>query len=147
MGFKSTIKRFFDLEEEVAPLIESNDTSAGYVEEKHPAPVQNHKLEKKTKTNIVPLQTAHQQTKVILAEPKAFEDVENIVAHLKNKRTVIANLQCVPPDIGRRILDFMSGTTFALDGQIRKIGKNTFLFAPEHVDISGVITDWIDERT
>ncbi|WKB34905.1 cell division protein SepF [Terrilactibacillus sp. S3-3] len=145
MGLKSAIKRFFDLEEEVTPLIEDNDDSAGYVEEKRPGPARNHKLEKKT--NIVSLQSIHQQTKVILAEPKAFEDVENIVAHLKNRRTLVVNLHCVTPDVGRRILDFMSGTIFALDGQIRKIGKDTFLFAPEHVDISGMITDWIDERT
>ncbi|GAY76496.1 FtsZ-interacting protein [Sporolactobacillus inulinus] len=65
---------------------------------------------------------------------------------MKSKQTVICNLQGTSKDQGQRILDFIGGTAFALNGQIRKIGHNTFLFAPEQVDISGMISNWPEHK-
>ncbi|BBN98585.1 cell division protein SepF [Sporolactobacillus terrae] len=138
MGLKGKLKQFFDLEETVDS---SEDFAAATVDKEKEKPVQNQRsVEKNGK--IVAIQNVHQQTKVVLVEPKRFEEVEEIVAYLKSKQTVICNLQGTSKDQGQRILDFIGGTAFALNGQIRKIGKNTFLFAPEQVDISGMISNW-----
>ncbi|GGL44683.1 cell division protein SepF [Sporolactobacillus putidus] len=141
MGLKTTFRRFFDLEETVEPSEESaysrNEDAV-----KVPAGADKRTVEKGGR--IVAIQNVRQQDKVVLVEPKSFEEVEGVVGHLKNKRTVICNLQSVTRGEGQRILDFMGGTVFALDGQIRKIGKDTFLFAPDYVDISGIINDWQD---
>nr|WP_283163289.1 cell division protein SepF [Sporolactobacillus mangiferae] len=94
---------------------------------------------------LVAIQKVHQQNKVVLVEPKRFEEVEDIVGSLKNKQTIICSLQGTSKEQGQRILDFMGGTAFALNAQIRKIGKNTFLFAPEQVDISGMISNWPED--
>ncbi|RYM07251.1 DUF552 domain-containing protein [Sporolactobacillus sp. THM7-7] len=139
MGFKTAFRRFFDLEETVNPselrrLAESEEVG----DRASRWPMESGK-------RVVALQNIRHQEKVVLVEPKAFEQVEDIVGHLKARRTVICNLQSVSRSDGRRILDFMSGTIFALDGQIRKIGKNTFLFAPESVDISGIIHEHADD--
>ncbi|MET1247964.1 cell division protein SepF [Sporolactobacillus sp. STCC-11] len=141
MGLKGTLKRFFDLEETVNSsedhLPASHDEGTG-------KPVQDqHRLEKSGR--IVAIKNVHQQNKVVLVEPKRFEEVEEIVGYLKNKQTIICSLQGTSKDQGQRILDFIGGTSFALNGQIRKIGKNTFLFAPEQVDISGMISNWPED--
>ncbi|TGB00213.1 DUF552 domain-containing protein [Sporolactobacillus shoreae] len=139
MGLKSTIRRFFDLEETVDPMEEEH--SSHYRSDESKPAVQENQLAGKN-GKLVAFQNIRQQEKMILVEPKSFDEVEGIVAHLKGKRTVICSLQSVTKADGRRILDFMSGTTFALNGQIRKISNDTFLFAPESVDISGMISGW-----
>lgn len=143
MGLKTTFRRFFDLEETVDPS-EKNDYAKNEDAVKMPVVAEKRTFERGGR--IVAIQNVRQQDKVVLVEPKSFEEVEAIVGHLKNKRTVICNLQSVTKKEGQRILDFMSGTAFALDGQIRKIGKDTFLFAPDFVDISGIINEWTDNK-
>ncbi|MCO7174628.1 cell division protein SepF [Sporolactobacillus kofuensis] len=141
MGLKGTFKRFFDLEETVDSPDELRSTDQEVAERK---PVQEtRKLEKNGR--IVAIQNIHQQNKMVLVEPKRFEEVEEIVGYLKNKQTIICSLQGTSKEQGQRILDFIGGTAFALNAQIRKIGKNTFLFAPEQVDISGMISNWPEE--
>ncbi|MCO7128107.1 cell division protein SepF [Sporolactobacillus shoreicorticis] len=138
MGLKGTFKRFFDLEETVerseSPMSSVRESEGG-----QPAQEQR-RMEKSGR--IVAIQNVHKQNKVVLVEPKRFEEVEEIVGYLKNKQTIICSLQGTSKEHGQRILDFMGGTAFALNAQIRKIGKNTFLFAPEQVDISGMISNW-----
>ncbi|MDD9147146.1 MULTISPECIES: cell division protein SepF [unclassified Sporolactobacillus] len=140
MGLKTTFRRFFDLEETVEP----SDESAFYKnKDAVQIPAEKRTIEKGGR--IVAIQNVRQRDKVVLVEPKSFEEVEGVVGHLKNKRTVICNLQSVTKAEGQRILDFMGGTVFALDGQIRKIGRDTFLFAPDFVDITGIINDWKED--
>ncbi|RYL95406.1 DUF552 domain-containing protein [Sporolactobacillus sp. THM7-4] len=143
MGLKTKFRRFFDLEETVNPSEmeaspQSDDEPEGPSAKTQPA------FERGGK--IVALQNVHQQEKVVLVEPETFEEVEEIVSALKNKRTIICNLQRVTDGTGQRILDFVGGTVFALDGQIRKIGRDTYLFAPDFVDITGVISEWAGDH-
>lgn len=140
MGLKGTLKRFFDLEE----TVNSSEDRLPAAHDEGGKPKQDqHRLEKSGR--IVAIKNVHQQNKVVLVEPKRFEEVEEIVGYLKNKQTIICSLQGTSKDQGQRILDFIGGTAFALNGQIRKIGKNTFLFAPEQVDISGMISNWPED--
>lgn len=143
MSLKSAFKRFFDLEEETM-VPSGNGQNVSENPEKSSIHEEKRTFEKGGR--IVALQNVRQPEKVILVEPKTFEEVQEFVSHLKSKQTVICSLQSVDKATGQRILDFMGGTLFALDGQVRKIGKNTFLFAPEYVDISGMISDWKTEN-
>ncbi|TCP29105.1 cell division inhibitor SepF [Scopulibacillus darangshiensis] len=138
MGLKTAFKRFFDLDEEAEEMEEKPE-----IQKKDEPSEPSGKNEKKQ--NVVSLKSIHQQTKVILSEPKTFDDVETIADHLKNRRTVVVNLQRLSREQAKSILDFMSGVVFALDADIQKLGADTFMFAPENVDISGMISELLDE--
>lgn len=87
------------------------------------------------KANLVSLQGA-KTVKVVVSEPTTFEDAQDLADSLKNRRQVVLNLNSTEADIARRIIDFLSGTTYALDGQTQKLGESIFLFAPSNVEIS-----------
>ncbi len=87
------------------------------------------------KPNLVSLQGA-KNVKVVVCEPLAFEEAQELADSLKGRRQVVVNLNGTDPEISRRIIDFMSGTAYALDGLYQKLGENVFLFAPSNVEIS-----------
>jgi cell division inhibitor SepF len=80
--------------------------------------------------------TAPPQMKVMVVEPASFDDVQYIADYLKAKKPVVINLENVNGDISRRMIDFVSGTTYALNGNIKKISNHIFLCAPQNVDVS-----------
>ena len=74
--------------------------------------------------------------KLVVIEPKAFDECPKLVDNLKSKKPVIINLEKLESDTARKIFDFLSGATYALNGNVQKISNNIFVFAPETVDIS-----------
>ena len=82
------------------------------------------------------------QLKVVLVKPERFENASEIADHLKEKRTVVVNLESTHKDIARRLIDFLSGVAYAGEGKIKKVAANTYLITPYSVDIQG---DLIDE--
>lgn len=74
--------------------------------------------------------------KLVLIEPKAFEECPKLVDSLKGRRPVIINLEKLETETARKIFDFMSGATYALNGNVQKVANNIFIFAPENVAIS-----------
>lgn len=93
---------------------------------------------------IVSLQSAKNTSKVILSEPRVYDEAQDISEHLKNKRAIIVNLQRIDRDQGIRIIDFLSGTVYALGGDIQRIGTDIFLCVPENVEVTGEITDYFE---
>lgn len=81
--------------------------------------------------------------KLVLIEPKSFEECPKLVDSLKGRRPVIINLEKLETEVAKKIFDFMSGATYALNGNVQKVANNIFIFAPENVDISASQ----DERT
>lgn len=79
--------------------------------------------------------------KMILLEPRAYSESQQIADHLKKKNTVVVNMKRVTPDQAKRIVDFLSGTVYALEGDLQKIGAGIFLCTPKNVDVEGAITD------
>ena len=79
--------------------------------------------------------------KMILLEPRAYSESQQIADYLKNKNTVVVNMKRVTPDQAKRIVDFLSGTVYALGGDLQKIGAGIFLCTPKDVDVEGAITD------
>ena len=77
------------------------------------------------------------QMQVVLVKPERYEDVTSIADHLNDKKTVVLNLESADRDLSRRIVDFLSGATYANHGNIKKISKGTFLIVPNGVDMMG----------
>ena len=73
--------------------------------------------------------------KMIVIEPLSFEESPKLVDNLKTKKPVIINLENLETDVARKIFDFLSGATYALNGNVQKVANNIFLFAPENVNI------------
>lgn len=75
--------------------------------------------------------------KLVLIEPKTFEECPKLVNSLKSRRPVIINLESLDVQLAKKIFDFLSGATYALNGTVQKVANNIFIFAPENVDIAG----------
>ena len=104
--------------------------------------------EKENTTNIAPVTTKKnkvvgmpgmQQVKVIISQPSTFEQSEEICEHLKEKKSIIVNLEYVNKDVARRIVDFISGAVYGLDGNIQKISNSIFLVAPFNYEITNEV--------
>lgn len=89
---------------------------------------------------------SQRQVKVVVAEPKVFEEVQGIADHLKNRCPVIVNLEEADNDLAKRVVDFVSGTAYALNGTMQKVGGSIFLFVPSHMDISNELRDHLKEK-
>jgi cell division inhibitor SepF len=74
--------------------------------------------------------------KMVIVEPTGFEEVQMIVDHLKNKQTVILNLEDTDKSIARRIADFLGGAIYALDGSMQKVSGSILLFTPPNVEVA-----------
>ena len=75
------------------------------------------------------------QAKVILIKPERFETAAEIADHLRSDRAVLMNMEATPREITRRLVDFLSGVTYAIDGNIRKVASNTYMLTPPNVDL------------
>lgn len=80
-------------------------------------------------------------SKLILLEPRAFSESQQIADHLKSRNTVVVNLRRVTADQAKRIVDFLSGTIYAIGGDLQKIGGGIFLCTPKNMSVQGKITE------
>lgn len=79
--------------------------------------------------------------KMILLEPRAYSESQQIADYLKNKNTVVVNMKRVTPDQAKRIVDFLSGTVYAIGGDLQKIGTGIFLCTPKNIPVEGSISE------
>ncbi|MGM9834876.1 MAG: cell division protein SepF [Bacilli bacterium] len=79
--------------------------------------------------------------KMILLEPRAYSESQQIADHLKSRNSVVVNLKRVTSDQAKRIIDFLSGCIYAIGGTMQKIGVGIYLCAPKNVNVQGKITD------
>ena len=94
--------------------------------------------------NVVSIH-AQKNSRVVLSEPRSYDEAQEIADHLRSRRSVVVNLQRIRSDHAIRIVDFLSGTVYALNGSINKIGPNIFLCAPDTVEVQGTITDMLTD--
>lgn len=92
------------------------------------------------KNKVVKIHTTA-QLKLVVMQPETFDDARDIANHLKNKKPVVMNLEFVEKDIARRIVDFLSGAVYALDGNIQKVSNGIFIITPYNVGIMGDFKD------
>lgn len=89
------------------------------------------------KTESLPRRTtASDIMKMIVVEPQGFDECPKLVDSLKAKKPIVINLENLETDVARKIFDFLSGATYALNGNVQKIANNIFVFAPSNVDIT-----------
>ena len=80
-------------------------------------------------------------SKMILLEPRAYSESQQIADYLKKRNTVVVNLKRVTPEQGKRIIDFVSGTLYAIGGGMQKLGDGIFLCTPKNINVQGKMTD------
>lgn len=80
-------------------------------------------------------------SKMILLEPRAYSEAQQIADYLRSRNTVVVNLKRVTPEQAKRIIDFLGGAIYSIQGEIQKIGGGIFLCTPNNIHIEGRITD------
>ena len=86
------------------------------------------------------------QLQVVLVKPDRFDNVSDIAEHLRSKHAVVLNLEATNKDVARRLVDFLSGCAYALDGKIKKIAISTYIITPYNVDIVGDLIDELENN-
>lgn len=140
MGVMNKFMNFLGLSEE-EEMVTRETIHEQYSEEMDPVPATN----RKNKGNVVSIHS-QKNMKFVLSEPRSYDEAQEIADHLRSRRPCIINLQRVRPEQAIRIVDFLSGTIYALSGGISKVGPNIFLCTPDNVEISGAITDMLGEE-
>ena len=107
-----------------------------YEDEEEETEVEDRKLFGR-KNKVVPMQQAQGNSiKMVISQPTTFEQSDEICSFIKEKKSVIVNLEYVNKDVARRIVDFISGGVYALDGYIQKVSNSIFLVAPSNYEIT-----------
>lgn len=84
--------------------------------------------------------------KMVLVEPRAYSESQQIADHLKRRNSVVVNLKRVTNDQARRIIDFLSGTLYAIGGELQRLGNGIYLCTPKNVNVEGRISDEESEK-
>ncbi|MBR5502392.1 MAG: cell division protein SepF [Oscillospiraceae bacterium] len=137
------IKEFFGFGEEIAD--EVTDDYADF-EEQEEAPQRHIRRAEpavKKDDKIVNI-NATTQLEVVLVKPEAYADGSIVADHLMNRRTVVLNLESTNKEVSRRLLDFISGVAYAINGQIKRIANSTFIVTPYNVGVMGDILDELE---
>jgi cell division inhibitor SepF len=142
MGVMNRFMNLLGLNDE-EEIIEQEKTTANDEPEQ---PALEQRRPNKTPSNVVSIHS-QKYTKVVLIEPRSYDEAQEIADNLRSRRPVVVNLQRVRKEQAVRIVDFLSGTVYALNGSISKLGSNIFLCAPDNVEIQGTITEMLyDEQ-
>jgi len=140
MGMMNKIFNFLGLQEEEEVV--DREAPYGAADE----PEREQQEFRRVKNNVVSLH-AQKSSKLVLCEPRNYEETQDIADHLRARKAILVNLQRVRPEQAMRIVDFLSGTVYALNGAISKVGPNIFVCTPDSVEIQGVITDMMNDNT
>ena len=141
MSIVSKFMNYLGLQDEEE--IVERDRTAAEAEQEIETPVFEQRRNVKA-NNVVSIHS-QKNARVVLNEPRSYDEAQEIADHLRSRRSVVVNLQRVRTDHAIRIVDFLSGTVYALNGSITKIGPNIFLCAPDSVEIQGTITDMLTD--
>ncbi|MGJ0121970.1 cell division protein SepF [Staphylococcus hominis] len=87
----------------------------------------------------------YENSKMCLFEPRVFSDTQDIADELKNRRATLVNLQRIDKVSAKRIIDFLSGTVYAIGGDIQRVGADIFLCTPDNFEVAGSITDHLEQ--
>lgn len=154
MGMKNKFSRFFELDEEdeFEQVINHEPTSftKGGMNEKadsQTVPIINAKRGKiNNKVISMNQQAVTKQAKITIIEPRVYSEVQGIADILLKDESVVLNFVRMDEEQAKRIVDFLTGTVYALGGDIQRIGNEIFLCTPENVSIDGALTDMMREK-
>ena len=121
---------------------EYEETTGGYIEAKKEEPT-NAGLSKKGK--VVNIHTTT-QLKVVVIQPTTYMESQDIADHLKQKKPVVVNLEKIDKETAKKVVDFLSGAVYALDGSMQKVSNGILLLAPYNVGIMGDFSDELKSK-
>ena len=137
MGYGQKVKKWFfeeDEDDDVYDEVEIN-------EEEQVKSTSMFEKPKSTKTSdAVKALSANKDSHLVLFEPRAYSDTQEIAIYLKQKRAAVVNLHRLQKEQSKRVIDFLSGVIFAIEGDIQQIGLKIFLCTPKNIGVSGNIT-------
>ena len=149
--FKKTLS-FFGLadEEEIEMETEAGNIlpdrkNIGEIRQRNMNPVAPKRTSRK-KVSLISSVREGRKAKVFIAEPKEFDEIQGIADNFKNDIPVIVNLQRVDQDISKRIIDFCSGLTYALEGDIKKVADRVFLITPSNIEVNSNESEFMSEE-
>ena len=149
MGFSDSLKKLIGVEDEYEDGITEEEVEAVKSKLERKSAKQSYAASKEEVPERRPIgggskpsvpagrYTSTSAFKLILLEPKSFEECPKLVDSLKGRKPVIVNLEKLETEIAKKIFDFLSGATYALNGNVQKVANNIFIFAPDNVDIAG----------
>ena len=132
-----------EYEEEFTP-VNSRETS-GRESSREPSRDTGRDMEQRRGNKVVNIHTTT-QLQVVLVKPERFENASEIADHLRNKRTVVLNLEQTDKNIARRLIDFLSGVAYANEGTIKKVALSTYIITPYNVEILGDLIDELENN-
>ena len=144
MGFIDEIRRLArgdDEDEELDELVPNSQTNRSEISSKNDSFPVDYKRGNKV-VNI----NATTQLAVVLVKPERFDNAAEIADHLRDRRTVVLNLENTNKDIARRLIDFLSGVAYANEGKIKKVANSTYIITPYNVDILGDLIDELESN-
>lgn len=149
-GFKKWVSTPYDDEDgedynddqdyDYEPAPKNNGSSSRNIDDDYS---RHQSSESKKNSKIVNI-NATAQLAVVLVKPTAFENAAEIADNLKNKRTVVLNLEQTNQEVARRLIDFLSGVAYANEGKIKRVANNTFIITPYNVDLLGDLMDELE---
>jgi len=153
MSFMDDLKRWAkgedddDLEEEELEVVSNGPGRSRTVrtEEENGINIPVTDFRRSSNNKVVNI-NATTQLSVVLVKPEKFENAVDVADHLREKRTVVLNLEQTNKDVARRLVDFLSGVTYAQDGKIKKVANSTFIITPYNVDILGDLIDELENN-
>ncbi|EUJ45160.1 cell division protein SepF [Paenilisteria rocourtiae] len=160
MGLKNKFKSYFFLDEEEGEEYYEEQPVAAKPQPLREVPTEK-KMKKTTGKNyftnqneaasaddhkVVSMNGAQFSSQMVLVEPRVYAEAQELSDYLKEYKTVVVNLQRISHDQAIRIVDFLSGTVYALGGDIQRIGNNIFLCTPENVEVDGAISEMLEEQ-
>ena len=128
----------YEEEEEVAPAPAPQKRSVFSSRAAEPRPVGG-------SGRVVNL-NSNPQLQVVLVKPDRFDNVSEVADHLRDKKAIVLNLESTNKDVARRLVDFLSGCAYALDGKIKKVAISTYIITPYNVDIVGDLVEELENN-
>ena len=137
---------FDELKKLTHPYADDDDGPDDYEEERGRDPYEDRRPRLEDRRSKMVSLHAPTQLRVVLVKPERFENAKEIADHLKERRTVVLNLENTEKEAARRLVDFLSGVAYGGEGKIKKIAVNTYLITPCHVDIEGDLIDELESN-
>ena len=138
MGYGEKVKKWFFEEEDEDDVYENEEIDG---EDETVKSTSLFEKAKSSKTSdAVKALSANKDSHLILFEPRAYSETQEIAIYLKQKRAAVVNLHRLQKEQSKRVIDFLSGVIFAIEGDIQQIGPKIFLCTPKNIGVSGNIT-------
>lgn len=138
IGLEDEVEEFEEESDEIEDGISRNDNGK---EEYEPIISSNSKKQNK----IVSIHTSI-NTKVLIVKPSTYDEVVDICDHLKNRKIVVVNSTGLEPKVGQRLLDFMSGATYALGGNLEEVGCKIYIVSPSNVEVDSELKNELSTK-